>query len=344
MMEQSTSPGELIYLPPSKLGYRLPAEWERHEATWLVWPYDESLWKDLNSFNQIKEILSLIAKLSYGQENINILVQTKQTELELTKYLNNKKVPIDPDFIQFVEIPTNDVWIRDYGPLWMIRDRDNKKCIVDFHSVIKEEQEKNGLNEQVSLQIASDFGDGYFGGDSIIPGHVFDHNGKGTFLLREEDWTDSDIEKVEKVFHNWLGAKKIIWIANPEENKSDNSTVQDLGRFIAPNVIIMQLPDSKSDPTWINREAIIHQVIEEGEGDIVVYPIPTVPGALRTVNYLNFYMANNTIFVPVFNKPTDEEALNIISSILPEKVVQPVDCSYIGMLHCLTLQEPWVMK
>jgi agmatine deiminase len=351
-MTQSTTPAET--------GYRMPAEWEPHAATWIAWPHQRADWP--GKFAAIPWVYTEIVRQLHESEPVRILVDDVQAEQRAWHYLRN--VPLDEGRIEFFRIPTDRVWTRDYCPLFVINDR-QEKAVADFAFNGWAKYDNWRRDDAVSAWIADQlhlrcWRPLWQGRRVVLEGGSIDVNGQGLLLTTEEcllspiqarnpGMTKSDLEKV---FADYLGVQKVLWLNRGIAGDDTHGHVDDLARFVGPSTVVTVVEDDPNDenfePLRENLERLGGMVDLQGRSvEVVKLPMPApllFRGQRLPASYANFYIANDRVLVPTFNDVNDRTALGILAELFPTRKVvgiHAVDLVWgLGTLHCLTQQEP----
>lgn len=344
---------------PYDLGYRMPAEWERHEATWIAWPKNpdsfpaEILPKVENAYIKIIEELK-------KSEKVNILVDDMQAEKAVKGFLKAKGVSASN--LALHRIPTSDVWFRDYGPIFITR-KDPPKALAytkwvfnAWGSKYDDLKRDSEVPERMPIKDITKFE-----AQMVLEGGSIDTNGLGTFITTEQCLLNRNRNPtlnrpgIESRLRNYLGATNIIWLKDGIIGDDTDGHVDDIARFVNSNTIVCATESDKSDANYAaladNLSALKRAKDHSGvKLNVVQLPMPkaVVYNGLRLpASYANFYIANGVVLVPVFNDANDAKALRILSSLFPGRRVVGIDCRALvygfGAIHCITQQQPSII-
>ncbi|VVB70651.1 Nitrilase [uncultured archaeon] len=349
--------GEKAMGTPLAEGYRMPAEWERHEAIWLSWPYD------LDSFPEIEKVeaaYTTIIKAIHESEIVNLLVKDEMMQSAVLERLKSAKV--DLRRIRFHLVDYADVWFRDYGPTFVIcRERDGKekgKAMVKwiFNAWGEKYRELMGdtripgiINEDLMMKC--------FEPAIVLEGGSIDVNGCGTVLTTEQCLLNKNRnpslskEDIEGYLKDYLGASKIIWLKEGIAGDDTYGHVDDIARFVDPCTVLCAYEDDPEDENFLplkqNYEILQRETDQDGNRlKVIRLPMPGRVGAERRLpaSYANFYIGNDVVMVPVFGHKNDEKALKIIAEAFPTRKVVGINCremvAGLGTVHCVSQQEP----
>jgi agmatine deiminase len=348
---------------PAALGFRMPAEWEHHEATWIGWPHNTSDWP--GKFSMIPWVFGEIVRKLAAGEIVRIIVNSQQHEARARRLL--KRVHADLSQVEFFRFPTDRGWTRDFGPMFIARTEPEMELAVvnfKFNAWAKYRNWKHDAHihrraaKALGLRV---FDPQWNGKPVVLEGGAIDVNGRGTIITTEECLLDQHTQvrnpgmgkrDVERVLADYLGAKNVIWLGKGIVGDDTHGHVDDICRFVNPTTVVLCVEDNPSDANYTvlmeNRERLQGATLEDGSG-LTVIPLP-MPSALYFDNvrlpasYANFYISNAAVLVPTFNDPSDRAALGILSDLITDRPVigiHAVDLVWgFGTLHCLTQQQP----
>jgi agmatine deiminase len=330
-------------VPPGLRGYAMPPEWTEHRATWIAWPHHRGDWP--GRFEPIPWVYAEIVRILGRNEQVEILVQDAAAQRQAKGVLG--KVGIDSKKVRFHRIPTDRVWTRDSGAIF-VRNPAGKKIATHwtFNGWAKYSNHKR--DGAVAGRIAKAVRVPEYRVDAV------DVDGAGTLLATEECLL-SDVqarnpklgrEGTERVLRETLGVRRIVWLGKGIAGDDTHGHVDDLARFVAPgHVFLCEEKNAKDEnyrPLQENRERL-HQARLR----VIPLPMPApvvFEGQRLPASYANFYIANGVVIVPTFNDPQDRRALGIIADCFPGREVVGIHCLDfvwgLGTLHCATQQEP----
>jgi agmatine deiminase len=354
---------------PAELGYTMPAEWEKHSATWLGWPHNESDWPD--KIDTIRWVYGeMVRKISAG-ELVRILVRNNAEAKFAASYL--KRAKCDMKQVCFVMHPTNRGWTRDSGPIHV--KRKNDKAIVHFHFNAWAKYSNWQLDTKVPETAAKLLGRKIFNAQRevkirnskfeirnfTIEGGGIEVNGHGTLLTTEECYQHPTVQvrnpkmtkaQYDEMFKKYLGVKNVLWLAAGPVGDDTHGHIDDICRFTNHKTLVLIKETNKRDvnykPLEENWERVQDLRLEDGSKPEVI-PLP-MPAPLHYKNwrlpasYANFYICNACVIVPTFNDPNDRVALGILGELFRDRPVVGIHAVDLvlgfGSLHCLTQQEP----
>jgi agmatine deiminase len=323
----------------------MPAEWEPHEATWLAWPHNASDWP--GKFAPIPWIYAEIVRRIAEGETVRLL-----TRPAARKVLEKSAVPLDR--VQFLRIPTDRVWTRDSGPIFVRKD--GRRAIAHFRFNAWAKYPDWKRDARIPERAAKALGVPLLPvGGVVLEGGAIDVNGAGALLATEECLLDPKVQirnpgftraDYEKLFADTLGATRTIWLGKGIAGDDTHGHIDDLARFVNPRTIVLCEEKNPQDPNYAPLRENAERL--QGSGfDVVPLPMPQpvlFNGQRLPASYANFYVCNAAVLVPVFADPNDRIALGIFSELFKDREVVGIPARDLvwglGTLHCLSQQEP----
>jgi agmatine deiminase len=364
-------PHEIVTLgsTPRDLGYRMPAEWDRHEATWLAWPHNPEDWP--GKFQAIPWIYAEIVRLLSARERVHILVNDAKAEQRAQGILERAGATLER--VSFHRWPTNRVWTRDSGPIF-VRNVHGQVAVTNWLFNAWAKYSDWPLDDQVPGRVADLLGmqewqpavelaDGSKR-RLVLEGGSIDTNGAGILLTTEECLLSKvqernpgvGREKLEEAFHDFLRIDQVIWLGCGVAGDDTHGHVDDISRFVGAETIVTAVePDTKDanhEPLAENLKRLKAARTPDGKQfTLVELPLPrpvVFRGQRLPASYANFYIANELVLVPTFHDPNDRVALNILAEVFPSREVigvHSVDLVWgLGTLHCMTQQQPGCLR
>jgi agmatine deiminase len=362
---------------PAELGFSMPAEWERHEATWLGWPHNPNDWPD--KVDTIRWVYGeMVRRISPG-ETVRILVNGAAEKKLAKRYLT--RAGADLKNVQFILHPTNRGWMRDSGPIFVRRRKgrgargggpkgpsrpDSETAIVHFHfnawAKYGDWQKDRRVPEMAArLLRKSLFNAEFKGKDFVLEGGGIDVNGRGTLLTTEECYLDPKVQvrnpglgrkEIDETLKKYLGVTNILWLVAGPVGDDTHGHIDDICRFVNPRTVVLIKETNRKDanyrPLAENWERIQDLRLEDGsKPEVVPLPMPApvyFDGYRLPASYANFYISNAAVIVPTFNDPNDRVALGILGELFQDRPVIGIHAVDLvlgfGTLHCLTQQQP----
>ncbi len=341
----------------------MPAEWDRHEATWLAWPHNTSDWP--GKFDPIPWVYAAIVRVLVRGESVRIIVASAAHERSARRVF--ARAGVDGSRVEFFRAPTDRSWTRDIGPMFVRRDAPPRAIAVNHFSFTGWAKYKNWKKDAMIPARAARalglkaFRPAYQGKPLVLEGGAIDVNGRGTLLTTEECLLDPSVQirnpglgraDMEQALRESLGVSTILWLGRGIAGDDTHGHVDDVARFVNATTIVLCEEPNTSDTNHVplreNRERLLAARLEGGSApDVIVLPMPspvTFDGIRLPASYANFYIANGAVLVPTFNDPNDRIALGILGELFPGREVvgiHAVDLVWgLGTLHCLTQQQP----
>jgi agmatine deiminase len=342
---------------PAQLGYRMPAEWELHAATWLSWPRREGI-SFPESFDRVLPALREMVEALAESEQVCINVCNGAHEAEAREVLQR----LSMERITFYRIPTNEPWCRDHGPIFLTRDVDPKLAVVDWdYNAWGNKYPPFALDDALPTRVAELLKLPVFHPEMILEGGSIEVNGAGALLTTESCLLNKNRnpnlsrEQIERRLRHFLGVREILWLGTGIAGDDTDGHIDDLARFVSEKKIVVVVEENPGDENYEPLQENLARLREIKIGanrtgtkiDIVTLPMPKkiVREGLRLpASYANFYIANTCVLAPTFDDPADEIALSILRELFPTRRVIGIDSRELiwglGTFHCLTQQQP----
>ncbi|MFI5186448.1 MAG: agmatine/peptidylarginine deiminase [Chitinophagales bacterium] len=343
---------------PKQLGYYFPAEFERHEATWLSWPHKEASWP--GKIHTIYPYYCQFIKELTAGEKVRINVNDEAMKQFATVHLLKEKVDLNK--VEFFFHPTNDAWCRDHGPAFLINpNAEKKKIIVDWnYNAWGNKYPPFDLDDVVPTLIAKYYDLPVFDPGIIMEGGSVDFNGKGSLitstacLLNQNRNPDLNREQIENYLLNYYGVDQILWVNEGIVGDDTDGHIDDTVRFVNEDTVIAAVEENKNDENYrllqnnlkeLGQMRLLNgkqlNIVELPMPDEIIYEDQRLPAS-----YANFYISNHAVIVPTYRCNKDEKALEIIRQCFPGRKIVGIDSTEIiwglGSFHCLSQQEPVV--
>jgi agmatine deiminase len=345
---------------PSQLGFRMPAEWEPHAATWLGWPHELTDWP--GKFAPIPWAFAEIVRYLSQVERVYLLVQDAAAEKRVRVILNKSGANLNA--VEFFRVPTDRGWMRDSGPICV---KNSKGEVAYNHFVFngwakypnhkKDAAVVTQVNKRLKRKL---FLPTHMDRRVVLEGGSIEVNGLGTLLTTEECLQSKIQERnpgftrqdYEELFRGSLGITNILWLGNGIAGDDTHGHVDDLTRFVNPTTIVTIVEENRDDPNYPALQDNLTRLRSMKDQDGQPLQVETLPmpapvyfdGQRLPASYANFYIANKLVIVPTFNDPNDRLALNTLAKLFPGRQVAGIHCRDLvlglGTLHCMTQQEP----
>ncbi len=354
-------------LSPSELGYRMPAEWEPHAATWLTWPCSQD-WP--GKLSAVRWTFCEIVRLLVRYERVHLIVGDvdvqRQAEASLTK------AGVDLRSLTFFVAATDRTWARDNLPTFVVNRTANKLGAVKWRFNGWARYDDHELDEAAGMSVAQETvraaGGELFvpqldvGGSSqrfVLEGGAIDVDGEGTLLTTRRCLLGAPFQRnpgvsqsqVEQVLHQFLGVTTVIWLEDGIAGDDTSGHIDDFARFVSPGHVVVcasERGDAEARLLEDAHAALCSATDARGRRlQVTTLPMPepvTYDGEILPASYANFYIYNRAVMVPTFNDPADRYALAILAELFPDREVIGVYARDLvvglGTLHCSTQQLP----
>jgi agmatine deiminase len=343
---------------PKELGYRFPAEFEQHAATWLSWPHNQASWPGkmesiFPSYCRFIEVLS-----QHEAVHINVVNEEMKDFAKEKLAATTAKM----DSIKFYTHPTNDAWCRDHGPAFLINPTATQPLIiVDWnYNAWGNKYPPFDLDDRIPTLIANAYSIPVLYPEIIMEGGSVDFNGKGTLITSESCLLNQNRNPllsrsgIESFLEAYYGIEQVLWVKDGIVGDDTDGHVDDTVRFINSDSVLAVVEENKSDENYeILQRNIIDlknmRLLNGKQINIIELPMPDkviFKNQRLPASYANFYIANGLVVVPTFRCKKDDKALQIIQRAFPERNVIGIDSTDIiwglGSFHCLSQQEPHV--
>jgi len=362
-----------LHTRPIDDGYRMPAEFEEHRGTYMIWPERPDNWR--LGGKPAQKVFAKVANTIAKYEPVTMVVSYSQ-------YANARNL-LNPK-VRVVEMSNNDSWMRDCGATFVV-NKAGKLRAVDWYfnawgGLVSGLYFPWDKDDAIAQKMAELEGcDSYRLNDFILEGGSIHVDGEGTVLTCAETLLEPESgrnvpnmtkEEIEKILCDYLGCTKVLWIPKGIYNDETNGHIDNICNFVKPGEVVLAWTDDKDDPQYeISKKALeylesvtdakgrklkIHKMyvpkpilITKGESegvDAVDGTLPRQEGDRLAASYVNYYTGNGFIAVPVFNDPNDEKAITLLKELYPDRVIEPIYAREIllggGNIHCITQQVP----
>jgi agmatine deiminase len=345
---------------PREIGFRMPAEWEKHEATWLGWPHELTDWPGKFApipwaFAEIVRVLSLV-------ERVFLLVENREAEARVRGIL--KKAGAKLEAVEFFRVPTDRGWMRDSGPI-CVKNAAGEVAYSNFvfngwakyENHMKDAAVVRKANARLKRRLVLPVHNGQ---RVVLEGGSIDVNGRGTLLTTEECLQSKVQERnpgftkedYAEVFREYLGVSNVLWLGSGIAGDDTHGHVDDLMRFVNETTVVTIVEEDRSDANYAALQENLARLRKMKDQDGRPLQVETLPmpkpvyfdGQRLPASYANFYIANGIVIVPTFNDANDRVALNTLAKVFPAREVVGIHCRDLvlglGTLHCMTEQEP----
>lgn len=355
---------------PKEDGFWAPAEYERHEETYMIWPERADNWR--NGGKPAQKAYAAVAKAIAQFEPVTMLVSAKQ-------YKNARQLL--PNSIRVMEMSNNDAWIKDYGPIYVV-NKNGKVRGVDWRfnawgglldGLYFPWDQDDLIAEKLCEFKRLDY---YSLEDFVLEGCSVHLDGEGTLytteevLLSEGRNENYSKEEIEAILIDYFNVEKIIWLKQGYFLDETNGDIDNMINIVRPGELVLTWTEDPEDPQYEiskaayeqlrqetdakGRKLVIHKMVmpepiyittEESEGvDPVNGMLPRFPGDRLTASYVSYYTANGGIVYPIFNDKNDHKAQKLLEKLYPDRKVVGVPAREIllggGNIHCIAQSIP----
>jgi agmatine deiminase len=341
---------------PGSLGYRFPAEWEPHRATWLSYPHSGSYSWPGTLAGIFPYYNRFIKELAKGEEvNINV----RDEELKKKVWQDITESGVNMERITLLVNPTNDAWCRDHGPAFLVNpEAAIPKVIVNWLYNAWGNKYPHDLDDEIPGRIGRYLDIPVFYPGIVMEGGAVEFNGKGTLLtttaclLHENRNPGLFQHEIEEYLRNYYGVDQILWLDEGIDGDDTNGHIDDCTRFFREDGVITMVEPNKLDANYLPLKENLKKLKEfrllsGRQLDIAEIPMPkpvVYEDQRLPASYANFYISNQAVIVPTYRCREDDVALSILETCFPDRRVVGIDSLEIiwglGSWHCLSQQEP----
>ena len=334
---------------PAELGYRWPAEWEPHAATWMAWPHNRETWPGI--FERIPPQFARLVEVIAQSEPVHVLAGGERVMADAKQHVGHL------DNVTLHDIETNDAWTRDHGPTFL---KGPDPAIIDWqYNAWGGKYPPWDKDNAVPRQIAAELELRRFTPGLVLEGGAIETNGAGTILTTKSCLLNPNRNPtmtksvVGRYLHEYLGADHILWLDGGEIAGDDtNGHIDQLARFVNEDTIVAATEPDPADENFEPLQRILRQLrsLKSKSGsafNIINLPTPrpiSHQGQRVPASYANFYIANQCVIVPQFDDEADKRILDVLTPLFPDREVvgqTALDLAWgLGAFHCLTQQMP----
>ena len=344
---------------PREWRLSMPAEWAPHSTTWMSWPFDEEMW--FGHLQEVRQEYSNLVRTLARFEPVQLIVRDEEAAASARELLS------DVRNVTMHRIPLNDVWMRDNGPLFLLKSKDSPTdaplvSFVNWNFNAWGEKYDWQLDNEVPKTLAEIFQWPRFDAPYVMEGGSLEINGEGLCITTEQclltPTRNPRLNKadLEKILHDYLGFDQVIWLKQGLEGDHTDGHIDTITRFANSTTVLTSVTPDRSDVNWErmqeNLEILGRARLKDGRNlRVVELPLPDTKlfladGTRLPATYANFYMANGAVLVPQYADRKDAAALDVLRRAFPQHQVIGLNSRYIinggGSFHCLTQQQPKV--
>jgi len=342
------------------MGWRMPAEWETHEATWLAWPHELTDWP--GKFAPIPWVFAEIVRHLTRVERVFLLVEDREAEKRAQGILQKAGATLGA--VEFFRVATDRGWVRDAGPICVKNDTGE----VAYNNFVFNGWAKYANHKKDAAVVAKAnlrlrrrvILPEYKEQRVVLEGGSIDVNGKGTLLTTEECLLSKTQERnpgfaredYEAVFREFFNVTHVLWLGKGIAGDDTHGHVDDLTRFVNATTVVTIVEEDRRDANYEPLQENLARLKSMKDQDgrtlqVETLPMPTpvyFDGQRLPASYANFYIANKLVLAPTFNDANDRMALDVLGKVFPGREVVGIHCRDLvlglGTIHCMTQQEP----
>jgi agmatine deiminase len=349
---------ETISSRPAQLGFRMPAEWEPHAATWFSWPRPDGI-SFPDKYDSVPPIYAELIRHLVEVEEVCINVWHSEMERDVRQILTSRHTPTSR--VHFHHFPTYEPWCRDHGPIFLVRDSNgsHERAIVDWgYNAWGGKYPPFDLDDDVPRHVAKLRSLPLFTPGIILEGGSIDVNGRGTLLTTEACLLNPNRNphlskaEIETFLGDFLGVRKVVWLGDGIVGDDTDGHIDDLSRFVNADTVVTVVEEDPADENYQPLRENLRRLELARDADgrpfrVIQLPMPgrVEYGKQRLpASYANFYIANHLVLVPTYRHPNDALALDSLQRLFPDRRVVGVDSTELiwglGSFHCISQQEP----
>ena len=340
--------------------HRLAPEWARQDAVILVWPHSHSDWANSDNRSQLEAIEKTYIELSRyisRHQKLILVAYNLAHQQYIQKTLSNHGTK--QENVIFIEIATNDTWVRDYGPIAVKSDIELKILDFKFNAWGNKyaHEDDDAFNQRFKQKINNDLPIQNI--NFVLEAGNLEINDQGILLCssscltRKPHQQEISLNSLEHDFENWFGCNQVLWLDDVMLNGDDtDGHIDTLARYCADEIIAYTAVGNNSDPNNEALNSLFSQLKIMQQSQAIISELVPLPspkpifdnGNQLPATYANFLITNNYIFVPVFNDQQDNYALKTIDDLFPEHEIIDIESNTLiqqyGGIHCATMQIP----
>lgn len=340
----------------SAQNHHMPGEHLPHEGTWLQWPHND-LYGPFYQDDVTSTFVGMASALQTG-ERVHIIAKDQTHQNQIETALTNASVPLNN--ITFYQYPTDDVWIRDNGPIFVF-DTNNVLHILDWGFNGWGNDAPFNLCDQIPGLVSNDIQVPWIDLQAmVLEGGAIEHDGQGTMMATRSSVTHSSRnpnlteQEIETYLSDYMGFTNFIWLDGVYGTEITDMHIDGFVKFANDSTIVTM---NSSDLTYwqvsLADQSVLNNATDINNDPFIFVTVPLTQNNVITTygnnlgykgSYCNYYIGNDVVLVPIYNDPNDTLAMGIIQGVHPNRTVVGVDVrniyEYGGMVHCLTQQQP----
>jgi agmatine deiminase len=327
----------------------MPAEWEPQEAIWLSWPHNKTTWPE-GLLTEVERSYAEIIRALHGQQKIKLLAVDPDAEAHIRSILSRFDVQLSQ--VVFYRIASEDAWIRDYGPTFIVRAGGELAMVKwifnawgqKYDDLLNDNRIPYELNRIENLPM--------FEPAIVLEGGSIEVNGTGTVLTTEQCLLNPNRnpqlnrEQLENYLKDYLDISHVVWLREGIVGDDTDGHIDDIARFVDRDTVLCAFEDDPSDENYALLKEN-YELLKQHGFRVIKLPMPGFVGDSQgrlPASYANFYIGNGAVVVPQFGHTNDQRALDMIQGCFPSRRVVGVNCTAmvhgLGTIHCCSQQEP----
>jgi len=340
-------------------GYRMPAEWEPQDATWLAWPDNPETWPV--HLEETRAVYARMIAALCRHQQVYLIVKSCASDDNVELHLSRQTFPREK--LRICHIPYNDSWMRDAGPIFITNPTAPDPLVAhDFiFNAWGAKYEPYHDDDHVPQFASRMLQIPVIKHDLVLEGGSIDVNGCGTVLTTRQCLLNPNRnprltqEQIEQRLKTYLGVTQVLWLDEGIEGDDTDGHIDDITRFVSPTQVMTVVESNPSDANHAPLQGNLKKLrdLRDQDGnklEIIELPMPDRhlegPFGRSPASYANFLIANGCVLVPVYSAPNEAQVLNIFKSAFPGREIVPIECTPLvaglGSIHCVTQQQPRV--
>lgn len=341
--------------------YHMPAEWAPHRGTLLTWPHRPEIWRGVHA--QVEQTFAEITRELAEVEEVHLSVPDAAYRDHVAALLRG--VGADLGQVVWHLVDSDDVWCRDHGPIFVVRNADAPAdlpalAMLDWEFNAWGGKFASGLDNQIPKKLQAFFGAPLVSPGLVMEGGSLEVNGCGDLLTTEAVLLNDNRNPghsqaaIQASLRAHLGVQRVHWLGRGLEGDDTDGHIDDIARFVDEKTLVIVAPKDKDNPDYQVMQDNLARLGEISDKGGLGWRIATLPAPdpiafldeHLPASYANFYIANSKLLVPTFQQPSDAEALAILQALMPQHRVVGIDGRWLvtqyGNIHCVTQQIPRV--
>ncbi|HMK10237.1 MAG TPA: agmatine deiminase [Acidimicrobiales bacterium] len=346
-------------MTPRADGFHMPPEWARHDGCWMLWPHRADTWREGGAPAQ--RAFAAVAAAIVTSERVWMGAPADQCAAAREHLAES---------IEVVEVPSDDAWMRDVGPTFVVDDHGHRRGVDWMFNAWGGLYGSWQQDDAVAARVLEHTGDVGHRAPLVLEGGSIEVDGEGTVLTTEQCLLNPNRNPslsradIEHELREHLGVERVVWLGDGVVDDETSGHIDNLARFVRAGVVALTWTDDDDDPQHtVSFDA--RRRLEASGLDVRLVPSPgplfmtaeeaagvaVVPGTkVRAAgdrlagSYANFYVANGAVIVPLLDERHDDAALAILGDLFPDRPVVGVPAREIllggGNIHCITQQVP----